>query len=78
MPHISIKMLKGRSELQKKKIAEALAKALEDSLPVSRDYISLTVEDYTAEEWQQVYEEEVQSKQSSLYVRPNYRPEDLL
>lgn len=78
MPHISVKILKGRTEAQKQKLAAALTQALQDSLNASREHISLTIEDYTAEEWQGIFAEEITSKKNCLYVEPNYNPEDLL
>ncbi|HPD01992.1 MAG TPA: tautomerase family protein [Eubacteriales bacterium] len=78
MPHISLKMLKGRSEEQKRRAAEALTEALKASLGVSEQHISVTVEDYTAEEWQDVFKEEITDKTDKLYLRPRYDPKDLL
>ncbi|NCA67236.1 MAG: 4-oxalocrotonate tautomerase [Clostridia bacterium] len=78
MPHIAVKMLKGRTEEQKKKIAVALTNALIESLSVPRAYISLSIEDYTAEEWQDVFAQEVDNKGASIYVEPDYDPKDLL
>ncbi len=78
MPHISVKMLKGRTTEQKQIIAKALSNALVDALNVDAKYISLTIEDYTAKEWQDVYKQEIDNKADSLYVAPCYKPEDLL
>lgn len=78
MPHISVKMLKGRTEEQKKKAADALVSALCQSLGCSKVHISVTVEDYTAQEWQDVFEKEITQKQDRLYIKPGYDPKDLL
>jgi 4-oxalocrotonate tautomerase family enzyme len=78
MPHIAIKMLKGRTEEQKKKAAEAVSEALRISLGVPQAYISVSVEDYTAAEWQKVFRDEVTGKSSDLYVKPDYDPKSLL
>jgi len=78
MPHISLKMLKGRSEEQKKKAVEAVSEALIRSLGVSDAYITVSVEDFTAEEWQKVFREEVTDKPASLYKQPGYDPKSLL
>ena len=78
MPHISVKMLKGRTEEQKQKLTTALAEAMKESLGVSDVHISLTIEDYSAKEWQGVFKEEITDKQKCLYKKPGYKPEDLL
>ncbi len=78
MPHISIKMLKGRTEEQKEKVANALADALVSSLGCSRRHVSVTVEDYTPQQWQDVFEQEITKKQDKLYISPGYDPKDLL
>ena len=78
MPHISIKMLKGRTEEQKEKVANALADALVSSLGCSRRHVSVTVEDYTPQQWQEVFEQEITKKQDKLCISPGYDPKDLL
>ena len=78
MPHISIKMLKGRTEEQKKNLSQALAKTLQEQLGCSSAHVSCTIEDYTAEEWQAVFKEEITEKQSKVYKKPEYDPKDLL
>ena len=78
MPHISIKMLKGRTEEQKVKAAEAVTKALAESLGIGDFYITATIEDFTAEEWQEVFKEEITDKPDKVYKKPNYDPKSLL
>lgn len=78
MPHISIKMLQGRTEEQKMKAAEAVKNALAESLGMSDHYITVTVEDYDGEQWQQVFKEEITDKPDKVFVKPNYDPKSLL
>ncbi len=78
MPHISVKMLAGRTEEQKQKAVKALCEALEKTLGVPSKYISVTVEDYTAQEWQKVFKQEITDKKDKVYQKPQYKPEDLL
>lgn len=79
MPHISVKMLEGRTEEQKKKLAAALVKTLTEALHCSAHYVTCTVEDYTAEEWQDVFKTEVAEKpQEKVYKKAEYDPKDLL
>lgn len=78
MPHISVKMLKGRTDDQKKLAADKVAEALYEAIGCSKDHITVTVEDYTPEEWQQVYADDVTAKQDVLFRKANYDPKDLL
>ena len=77
MPHISIKMLKGRTEEQKKKAAEQLAAALEEAIGCMPTHISVSVEDFTPEEWQEQYRIEV-AENPNLVLKPDYDPKDVL
>lgn len=52
-------MLKGRTDEQKKLAADKVAEALYEAIGCSKDHITVTVEDYTPEEWQQVYADDV-------------------
>ena len=78
MPHISVKMLKGRTEEQKKALATALSEALKDTLKVGDAHISVTIEDFTAVEWQDEFKKEITDKPSAIYKAPAYNPKDLL
>lgn len=79
MPHISVKMLEGRSEEQKKKLAAALVKTLTQELHCSEHYVTCTVEDFNAQEWQDVFRRDVAEKPASaVYKKAEYDPKDLL
>jgi 4-oxalocrotonate tautomerase len=78
MPHISLKMIKGRTQEQKKKLAESLSKVVQEVLNIGEAHISVAVEDYTGEEWQKVFEEEIVKKEKALYKKPGYDPKSLL
>jgi phenylpyruvate tautomerase PptA (4-oxalocrotonate tautomerase family) len=78
MPHISLKMLKGRTPAQKEQAAEALSAALQKALGVGPSHITVSIEDFTPEEWQTVFQTEVTDKPDAQYVQPGYDPKDLL
>ncbi len=77
MPHITIKMLKGRTEEQKKAAAEKLAAALTEAIGCNQTHVSVSVEDFTPEEWQEQYRIEVAENQN-LVLKPDYDPKDVL
>lgn len=79
MPHISIKMLKGRTAAQKEKLARDLVEVLSRDLGADPHRITCTVEDYDAQEWQTVFKTEIADKPSEVvYKKPEYDPADLL
>ncbi len=78
MPHIGIKMLAGRTQEQKEKLAAALVKTLTKELGCSEHYVTCTIEDYDARQWQKVFAEEVTQKQDKVFKKAEYDPKDLL
>ena len=78
MPHISVKMLQGRSEAQKEKLAAALVKTLTEQLGCSDHYVTCTVEDFDAKEWQDVFKTDIEGKKDKLYKKAEYAPKSLL
>lgn len=77
MPHITIKMLKGRTDEQKKAAAEKLSAALVEAIGCNPTHISVSVEDFTPEDWQDQYRQEVTENQN-LVIMPDYDPKELL
>ena len=78
MPHISVKMLKGRTEEQKKEAAKKLTAALCEALGCGDTHITVGIEDFTAEEWQEVFAKDIEGKKDKLYKKPSYDPKSLL
>ncbi len=78
MPHISVKMLKGRTEEQKKAAAKKLTEALCEALGCGDSHITVGIEDFTAEEWQEVFAKDIEGKKDTLYKTPSYDPKSLL
>lgn len=77
MPHISIKMLKGRTDEQKLLAANKLADTLCEALGCTPEHVSVAVEDYTPEEWQDVFLKDVKENKN-IVKQPDYNPKDLL
>lgn len=76
MPHITIKMFKGRTEEQKLEAAKAVKKALCDSLGCDEGVVSVSVSDYDPKDWGEQYRVEI-DENPDIVIKPNYRPEDL-
>ena len=77
MPHINVKMIEGRSEEQKKALAKALQKALVDTLGCGDMWVSVSIDDYSGKEWQDVFEKDIKGS-AHLYKEPEYDPKILL
>ncbi|MCD7800268.1 MAG: tautomerase family protein [Ruminococcus sp.] len=77
MPHITIKMLKGRTNQQKTIAGIKVADALAEAIGCDPTHISVAVEDFTPTEWQDVFKEEV-TNNNNIVVQPDYDPKSLL
>ncbi len=78
MPHISVKMIEGRSDEQKKALAEALEKALTETLGCSSKWVTVSIEDFDGKQWQKVFEDEVIKKDDKLFKKAEYDPKIIL
>ncbi len=79
MPHISVKMLKGRTDKQKKDLSDALVETIVAQLGCSKQHVTCTIEDYDAVAWQDVFKSEITDKPSDkIYKQAEYDPKDLL
>ena len=78
MPHISVKMIEGRTEEQKKQLAEALEKALTETLGCASTWVTVSIEDYNGKQWQDVFKKEVTENEANLFKKAEYDPKILL
>jgi 4-oxalocrotonate tautomerase len=75
MPHVIVKLQPGRSEQQKAALAEALTKAVVETLKSGEDSVSVGIEDVRAEDWtEQVYKPDIIAKPRTIYKKPGYDP----
>ncbi|OCC04283.1 4-oxalocrotonate tautomerase [Labrys sp. WJW] len=75
MPHLIVKMLPGRTEEQKRKLADALTQAVIETLNSQDKSISVSIEDIAESEWtQKVYIPDIQDKPDLVYKKPGYDP----
>ena len=73
MPHIVVKMYKGRTEEQKSELAKALLETAVKVTGRGAEHFSVAVEDYDPEVWtEEVYDKEIVGKKDTLYVKPGY------
>ena len=75
MPHVIIKMYSGRTEEQKKKLAEEVAKTVMASTGNGEESISVSIEDIAPSDWtDRVYKPDIENGPGKLYKRPGYGP----
>lgn len=75
MPHVIVKMYAGRSEEQKRKLAEAVTKAVVAVTGNGEDAVSVSVEDVAPSDWtEKVYKPDIENGSGRLYKRPGYGP----
>ena len=78
MPHIILKMWPGKSEKQKRELAERITKDVMDVLDYGEESVSVAMEEVTARDWlQKVYKPDIQNKQDHAYKKPGYDPSEL-
>jgi phenylpyruvate tautomerase PptA (4-oxalocrotonate tautomerase family) len=71
MPHVVIKTIEGPSQAQLKQAADQIAEIINKTLGKPKKYISVSVEEYSFDEWPAVYDENVKGK-DNVVVKPGY------
>ena len=75
MPHVIVKMYPGRSEEQKKKLADEIVKDVVTIAGCKERSVSVAIEEIEEEDWaENVYRPDILKKQDSLYKVPGYNP----
>ena len=73
MPHIGVKLLQGKTEKQKKELAQALIKAAQEVIGFGDESYSISIEDFTFEEWKNnVYPNDIMERKDILFKKPGY------
>ena len=75
MPHVIVKMLPGRSDQLKAKLAQEMTKAVTSTLNLREDSVSVAIEDVQEKDWtEQVYKPDILGKSATIYKKPGYNP----
>ena len=75
MPHVIVKLYAGKSEQQKKRLAEAVTKAVTSALNYGEESVSVAIEDVNPERWvEEVYKPDILGKRGRIYKEPGYNP----
>jgi 4-oxalocrotonate tautomerase len=71
MPHVIVKLYPGRSEEQKKKLADEIAKDVVDIAKCGEKSVSVAFEEIEKEDWmEKVYKPDIIEKKATLYKEP--------
>ena len=75
MPHVIVKLVTGRSDEQKTKIAEEVTKAIMATANCKESAVSVSIEDIEPDAWtDRVYKPDILGGAGELFKRPGYSP----
>ena len=73
MPHVIVKLWPGKSEQQKRRLADAITKDVMEIFDYGDESVSVAMEEIPAQDWSdKVYKPEIVNKSASLYKKPGY------
>lgn len=75
MPHVIVKLLSGRTEEQKNRLAQEITKDVMVTLNCEEKVVSVAFEEFERNEWaEKVYRPDILNNQDKLYKKPGYNP----
>jgi 4-oxalocrotonate tautomerase len=75
MPHVIVKLLPGRSEEQKQRLAEAITRDVMEIAVCDETTVSVAFEEVDQADWaEKVYRPDILEKEAQLYKKPGYNP----
>lgn len=78
MPHVIVKLWPGKSEQQKTRLAEAIAKDVMEILNYGEESVSVAFEEVRSQDWaKNVYEPDIKKKWNKVYKKLGYDVNDL-
>jgi len=78
MPHVIVKLWPGKSEQQKRRLAEAITKDVMKILHYGDESVSVAMEEVKSNEWiEKVYQPDIKKIWDKLYKTPGYDEKDL-
>ena len=73
MPHIIVKLWPGKSEEQKRRLAEAISKDVMNTLNYGEESVSVAIEEVSSKSWaEKVYKPDILDNSDKLYKKPGY------
>jgi 4-oxalocrotonate tautomerase len=73
MPHVIVKLWPGKSEAQKKRLADRITQDVMEALDYGDESVSVAFEEISARDWKdKVYQPDIVSQPEKLYKKPGY------
>jgi 4-oxalocrotonate tautomerase len=73
MPHVIVKLWPGKSQAQKKRLAERITQDVMNILAYGEEAVSVAFEEVKSSDWaKQVYQPDIKAKSDTLYKKPGY------
>ena len=73
MPHVVVKLWPGKTEAQKEKLADAIARDVIEHLGSSEASVSVSIEEVPQDAWaEQVYRPDIAGRPELVYRKPGY------
>ena len=75
MPHVIVKLWRGKSEAQKRKLSERITQAVMSTLNYGEESVSVAMEEFDPNDWtEKVYKPDILAKPEQIYKKPGYDP----
>ena len=73
MPHVIVKLWPGKSERQKKQLAERITQDVMEILHYGDESVSVAFEEVSSSDWKKkVYEPDILNQPEKVYKKPGY------
>ena len=73
MPHVIVKLWPGKSEQQKERLADTIAKDVMEVLDYGEESVSVGIEEVAPGDWaERVFKPDIDQKRDTLYKKPEY------
>ena len=73
MPHVIVKLWPGKSEEQKRRLADAISKDVMNTLNYGEESVSVAIEEVSSKSWaEKVYKPDILDNSDKLYKKPGY------
>jgi len=73
MPHVIVKLWPGKSEEQKRLLADAISKDVMNILNYGEESVSVAIEEVSSKSWaEKVYKPDILDNSDKLYKKPGY------
>jgi 4-oxalocrotonate tautomerase len=73
MPHVIVKLWPRKSEQQKARLADAIARDVMSVLNYGEESVSVAIEEVKPQDWaEKVYRPDIVNKSETLYKKPGY------